>query len=340
MPLQIRRGTNAEREALPSPLAAGEIVFVTDYQTEAVSPLWIGDGATIGGLEISTGGGGSGIIDNNSYKINIVGGDSTVIVDYLNQSVTADGGFFGELTGNIFTNLIDSADSSTITITPATVCQSSLTVENNVVVENTVTANGGFIGSLSGDVVSTNVDADNIFVDKIILNKSPASGSIRINTSISLDDQIDLFTINSSHNAVRSSGMIFNRSRGTLEAPEPLLVGDGVFGFLFTGNSGVGDNLLAAIAIEVDSITAGGINRGRIGFYTPNAAGDPLERVVINSRGVTQFNAMARLATFANETAADFSIGGSASRENGMMYYDTALSKIRAVVNGSWVDLN
>jgi hypothetical protein len=343
MPLQIRRGTNAEREALPSPFAEGEIVFITDYQAEAVSPLWIGDGETIGGLEISTGG-GSGVVDGNSYKINIVGGDSTVIVDYLNQSVTADGGFFGELTGNIFTNQIDSSDSSTIVITPATICQSDLTVDNNLAVGNTVSANGGFIGSLlgnvSGNVTSTTINSENIFTGSLFLNSNPGTGSIRIDTSISLDDQLDLFTINSVHSNVRASGMIFNRSRGTLQVPAPIQPGDGIFGFIFTGQSAVGTNIAAAIGVDMDLYGTNDVNRGKIIFYTPTALGDPVERVVITGRGVTQFNAMARLATFANEAAADFSIGGSANRENGMMYYDTQLTKIRAIVNGSWTDLN
>jgi hypothetical protein len=63
-----------------------------------------------------------------------------------------------------------------------------------------------------------------------------------------------------------------------------------------------------------------------------------------NVRGLTNnyvtFNQMPVLPTYADETAADTVIGGSVNRVNGMMYYDTALGKIRAVAGGIWVDLH
>ena len=45
MPLQIRRGTSAERSAMSTPLASGELLWVTDDQR-----LYIGDGTTLGGV--------------------------------------------------------------------------------------------------------------------------------------------------------------------------------------------------------------------------------------------------------------------------------------------------
>ena len=59
MALQIRRGTNAQRLLLngANTPAAGELLFVTDWATAGVGPLWIGDGVTPGGIEISGGGG-------------------------------------------------------------------------------------------------------------------------------------------------------------------------------------------------------------------------------------------------------------------------------------------
>lgn len=59
MALQIRRGTNAQRQLMSgvNTPAAGELLFVTDWATAGVGPLWIGDGATAGGIEVSGGGG-------------------------------------------------------------------------------------------------------------------------------------------------------------------------------------------------------------------------------------------------------------------------------------------
>ena len=48
MPLQIRRGTNAERTAMTQPLAAGELIFVTN-----TNRLWIGNGTTLGGVPVT-----------------------------------------------------------------------------------------------------------------------------------------------------------------------------------------------------------------------------------------------------------------------------------------------
>jgi hypothetical protein len=42
MPLQIRRGTEAERQVLASPPQMGEMIWITDDQK-----LYIGDGATL-----------------------------------------------------------------------------------------------------------------------------------------------------------------------------------------------------------------------------------------------------------------------------------------------------
>ena len=50
MALQLRRGTNAERQAITP--ALGELVYVTDYVAAGVAPLFIGDGATVGGAPV------------------------------------------------------------------------------------------------------------------------------------------------------------------------------------------------------------------------------------------------------------------------------------------------
>ena len=51
MALQIRRGVNSERVQIV--LAEGELFYVTDFQSEGVSPLWVGDGVTAGGNPVA-----------------------------------------------------------------------------------------------------------------------------------------------------------------------------------------------------------------------------------------------------------------------------------------------
>jgi hypothetical protein len=61
MPIQFRRGTDAQRTAVTP--AAGEPVWVTD-----TTKLYVGDGTTAGGIEIA-GGGGGGAPTNASYVV-------------------------------------------------------------------------------------------------------------------------------------------------------------------------------------------------------------------------------------------------------------------------------
>ena len=127
MPLQIKRGTNTQRLAYTP--SAGELVYVTDYDTAGVGPLWIGTG-DVGTpyAEVSGSGGGGitelvsdttpqlgGALDLNGFEINGVGDiDITGIVD-VSGSITAGGpitssSFVGDFQGSVF------ADDSSIII--------------------------------------------------------------------------------------------------------------------------------------------------------------------------------------------------------------------------------
>lgn len=53
MALQLRRGTNAQRLAVTP--VDGELIFVTDWQSVSVTPLWLGDGSTVGGIPANSG---------------------------------------------------------------------------------------------------------------------------------------------------------------------------------------------------------------------------------------------------------------------------------------------
>jgi hypothetical protein len=202
MPLQVRRGTDAERLAMTQPLASGELLYVTNQLK-----LYVGDGATLGGIQITgytdgdakdsaaeifTDGSHTGI--NFAYNtatnvmtatVNLSDYAGTIRADAFKGSVFADDGstiggqplvdaisgtFNGNLsgtiltaaqpnitslgtltslavtgavsgsqfTGNIFTNLIDSADSSAIQVTPSMIFNSDVTLENDLIVENII----------------------------------------------------------------------------------------------------------------------------------------------------------------------------------------------------------
>ena len=138
MPLQIRRGTDAERLAMTQPLAQGELLFVS---TPGAERLYIGNGSTLGGIQITgytnadakdaaaaafTGGTHSGItftyntttdlisanVDLSNYqgilradafKGSVFADDSTLLVDAVSGTIVGPvvGNVTGNLTGNV-----------------------------------------------------------------------------------------------------------------------------------------------------------------------------------------------------------------------------------------------
>jgi hypothetical protein len=133
MPLQIRRGTNAERLLMSQPLAAGELLYVTDDQR-----LYVGNGATLGGVAVTgytdedardasaalfTNGSHTGItftyndvldtidavvdfstVDTliaDAFQGSLFADDSTLLVDGINGTFNLDGTIKGDIVPNI-----------------------------------------------------------------------------------------------------------------------------------------------------------------------------------------------------------------------------------------------
>ena len=79
---------------------------------------------------------------------NQTGANGVVQYDATTKEVSyssALGTVSGTFTGNIFTNLIDSADSSAITVTPATIFSSDVNIENDLIVANGITFSDGSV---------------------------------------------------------------------------------------------------------------------------------------------------------------------------------------------------
>jgi hypothetical protein len=126
MALRLRRGTDAERLTIIP--VEGELIYTTDQRE-----LWIGDGSTVGGNKIggiipqfltdlndvvaenpqigqvlkwdgsnwiASADNNSGVVENSNYKINIVGTDSSIIVNSSTDTFT--GNFVGDIKGSVF----------------------------------------------------------------------------------------------------------------------------------------------------------------------------------------------------------------------------------------------
>jgi hypothetical protein len=91
-----------------------------------------------------------GILNKTVLEIN-----STAKTIALDNTYTVTG-FVGTVTGNIFTNLIDSADSSAITVTPKTIFSSDVDVENELRIQGKLVINVAQLKS----IVAASADFD------------------------------------------------------------------------------------------------------------------------------------------------------------------------------------
>ena len=172
MPLQIRRGTNAQRQAMTQALAQGELLYVTDDQR-----LYIGNGSTLGGVQITgytdedaqdaaaqlftngaphtgitfayndAGAGITAVVDllNNTgtiggvFKGNVVAEDSTLLIDAASGQIV--GPVFGNVTGNLTGNVTGNADTATVATSVAITATNSTAASHFITFVDTATGN-------------------------------------------------------------------------------------------------------------------------------------------------------------------------------------------------------
>lgn len=96
---------------------------------------------------------------------------------------TSIGSVSGTFTGNIFTSLIDSADSSAITVTPAIIFSAAATVDDNLTVGGNLTVSG-FVSSVNGfggrniNISEAGVIGGNFYVGGDTVTLSSATGTL------------------------------------------------------------------------------------------------------------------------------------------------------------------
>ena len=177
MPLQIRRGTDAERLGSFTP-AEGELIYTTDTKK-----LYVGDGATVGGVAIDTvSGGGSGastlndLTDVNAGGAangNILAYDTSAtawalapnIIDQVNTLLTTSLAEAGEIlswNGSTYEWIADATGGggmSVLTDDTAPALGGNLDLNSyditgtgNIDINGNVTATN-FVGTLTGDII-------------------------------------------------------------------------------------------------------------------------------------------------------------------------------------------
>lgn len=171
-------------------------------------------------------------------------------------------------------------------------------------------------------------------------------GTVTMKSNTSTTTPLELL---SGHDSATSTKMLLRRSRTDTVNPTAVLNNDALFGISFQGWDGAAWRFASTIQTRVDGTVSSGIVPGKLEFATNNTSGTAAVGMAIDSSQNVQidnlkgynnsyvtFGQMPVLPTYANETAADAAIGGSGNRVNGMMYYDSGASKIKAVVGGAW----
>jgi hypothetical protein len=255
MPLQIRRGTEAERQAMTIPLAVGEPLYVTD-----TGSIWVGDGVSPGGvqvtgltledavdsvaaalvagvnqnitfvygtaqdqanridavLDLST---VDGVITADGFKGSVLADDSGVIINSSNRNVSAN---------DISANDISANDISANDISANDISANDITI-NNLTLSGDILTPGAIIADLKGSVIA---DDSTVLVDSIdgTIN---LSGTINADVVPNLDGSIDLGTsaIRFRNLFLRSGGLylddalITGSPSGTVDLPSGSTIG-------------------------------------------------------------------------------------------------------------------
>jgi hypothetical protein len=311
MPLQIRRGTSAERLTI-TPLP-GELLYDT-----TTGQIFIGDGTTLGG-RITTGVSIEDSIDASAALF--TSGIHTGIIfnfDDSNNRMNASiiGPFVGELVGNVEGDLKGSvfADDSSILVDSVSgqlvgpLATSGLAnnlnlngfaitsnENSNVLINPQGTGNTVFSNNLSissvGNITKTgplNISPSGLF--SIGSNTSLVDGNFFITRNSYATGLSAGFTFAQHHNTPDSVNFTFYRTRGTGSSPEPIQIDDelGEIAFVGTGSTGV-PALGAVITVTADGTSSVNNIPTKFGLATNNGI-DTSYRAELSSNGVWKVN--------------------------------------------------
>ena len=270
---------------------SGSTIFLGSASITSIgSVVNLPAGSTVNGVLIGSGS-GAGVIEGSTYKINIAADDSSIMLNSDLETVTASGGFFGNVTGNVTGNI-----NGVVTATTGSSLVGNVTGNINGVVTGTagsslignVTGNltGAVTGTVTGDLKgSVFADDSSILVDSTngVLRGSligDVTGSVfsddnsvmlvdatngtlngiyitEIDTprlTINRDDDTGISIIMNSLTSAgdSSSGAEFRVSRGSLASPTAPSAGDPVF--LLTGKAYKADIADYALSSAITSV--------------------------------------------------------------------------------------
>jgi hypothetical protein len=366
MPLQIRRGTEAERTAMTQPLAQGELLYVTNDQR-----LYIGNGSTLGGVQITgytnedaqdaaaqlfSNGTHTGItftyndasasisaalnlsnfagtITADAFKGSVFGDDSTPMVDAINNifngslSGNVTGNVLGNLTGTVTGNLVGNVTGNTVGYHTGDVKGSVFADDSSVIVD-----------AVSGDISAGSIIADELTATTR-LNVNSIVGDSFNGVVVSADGTLPL-TVSGIGTLGPSSGQVYfniNAAKGTLATPTTTTGGDGLGGISIQGYNGSAYKPASLIVANWDASAdlSETFPKSTLKLIT-GGGGSILREASLNNLGV--FTApVLKPGVYADATARDAAITAPAA---GMIVFNTTGTKFQGYTGGAWVDLN
>jgi|GEM_PF-4152766 len=275
MPLQIRRGTTAQRLAI-TPLT-GELIHDT-----TTGQLFVGNGATAGGVTTTgisledAADTAAALFSTGSHSgITFVYNDAAGRID-ATVTVAATGPFDGDLTGSVF------SDGSTL------------------LVDGT---GGRLVGPLATSGLAGNLDTAGFTINSSTgtVNIAPTVQTVFGNNTSLVDGDVyitrnsyssafgDGFTFAQHHSTQDVTNFNFYRSRGTGAAPTVVLNGDDLADISFLGWDGTNIAAGAAISATVEGVPTTGNVPAKISFATNNGSSTAI-RAELSAAGVWKTN--------------------------------------------------
>ena len=305
--------------------------------TSTGSSINLPAGSTVGGVPIGT----SELISGTNHNINIVGDDSSLIVDSSTRTVTASGGFVGNLIGN--TTGYHSGDVKGSVFGD----DSSLLVD---AVDRIFTGNlvGDLVNSIGDTIIESsnksanlselNIESGGTITSPSLLINSPATTFI-LDTVDPTQPFVNFFVASSAGTDTSAVGLV--RSRGTLIAPSSVTASDEIGSIVSSAFDGSAFILAADITSVVDGAVSTGVVPSRSDFSATNSTGVTAVKMSIKASTV-EFVVPPRLPIIANDTARNAAIPTPLA---GMIIFNqrddsTGVPQFQGYDGTNWVDLH
>ena len=249
-----------------------------------------------------------GITEGTNYRINIIGDDSSVIVDTNTNTLTGllIGNVVGDIQGSIF------SDNSTLLVDGVSnqISNGIITLSENILKVDSTTL-------YLGDPLK-NIDITSINSDVLSVQRSNYDGSPNILSTINIEG-----------------------SRGTKISPETLQEGDFIGNYLMSAYTGVEYEIKLGFLGQIDTSTGTNPLPSKIIFLIDDYEGNLSSGVSINSRHHLEAPVM-KFTPYTDATARDAAIP-SGVVEAGMVIYLTDTNKLQINTDGTtsgWVNLH